>query len=65
MPTLNELGLEAPVDRGKSTAREFDILDVVLIVAARKPIEFLDRYAQQSSNLNGSHGAGFRNLIRL
>ena len=41
MPTLNELGLEAPVDRGKSTAREFDILDVVLIIAARKRLIFL------------------------
>ena len=41
MPTLNELGLEAPVDRSKSTAREFDILDVVLIIAARKRLIFL------------------------
>ena len=41
MPTLNELGLDAPVDRGKSTAREFDILDVVLIIAARKRLIFL------------------------
>jgi tyrosine-protein kinase Etk/Wzc len=41
MPTLNELGLEAPVDRSKSTAREFDILDILLIVAARKRFIFL------------------------
>lgn len=41
MPTLNELGLEAPPDRSKSTAREFDILDVLLIVAARKRLIFL------------------------
>ena len=41
MPTLNELGLDAPVDRSKSTAREFDILDVVLIIAARKGFIFL------------------------
>jgi tyrosine-protein kinase Etk/Wzc len=41
MPTLNELGLDAPVDRSKSTAKEFDILDVLLIVAARKRFIFL------------------------
>jgi tyrosine-protein kinase Etk/Wzc len=41
MPTLNELGLDAPADRSKSTAREFDILDVVLILAARKGFIFL------------------------
>jgi tyrosine-protein kinase Etk/Wzc len=41
MPTLNELGLDAPVDRGKSTAREFDILDILVIVAARKGLIFL------------------------
>ena len=41
MPTLNELGLEAPVDRSKSTAREFDILDILVIVAARKGLIFL------------------------
>jgi tyrosine-protein kinase Etk/Wzc len=41
MPTLNELGLDAPVERSKSTAREFDILDILLIVAARKLFIFL------------------------
>jgi tyrosine-protein kinase Etk/Wzc len=41
MPTLNEIGLEAPVDRSKSIARDFDILDVLLIVAARKRLIFL------------------------
>jgi tyrosine-protein kinase Etk/Wzc len=41
MPTLNELGLETPVDQSKSTAREFDILDILLIVAARKRLIFL------------------------
>jgi tyrosine-protein kinase Etk/Wzc len=41
MPTLNELGLEAPVDRSKSTVREFDILDILVIVAARKGFIFL------------------------
>jgi tyrosine-protein kinase Etk/Wzc len=41
MPTLNELGLDAPVDQSKSTAREFDILDILVIVAARKRFIFL------------------------
>jgi uncharacterized protein involved in exopolysaccharide biosynthesis len=36
MPTVNEIGHEAPVGRSNPTPREFDILDVLLILAARK-----------------------------
>lgn len=45
MPTLNELGLDAPVERSKSTTRDFDILDILLIVAARKGLIFLSTVA--------------------
>jgi tyrosine-protein kinase Etk/Wzc len=45
MPTLNELGLDAPVEQSKSTARDFDILDILLIVAARKGLIFLSTVA--------------------
>jgi tyrosine-protein kinase Etk/Wzc len=41
MPTVSEISREAPVDRGNSTPREFDILDVLLIIAARKRLIFL------------------------
>jgi tyrosine-protein kinase Etk/Wzc len=41
MPTVSEIGRETPVDRGNSTPREFDILDVLLIIAARKRLIFL------------------------
>jgi tyrosine-protein kinase Etk/Wzc len=41
MQTVNEISQEAPVDGGKGTSREFDILDVVLILAARKGLIFL------------------------
>ena len=36
MPTVNELSHDAPAVRSQSTPREFDILDVALILAARK-----------------------------
>jgi tyrosine-protein kinase Etk/Wzc len=41
MPIVSEISREAPVDRGNSTPREFDILDVILIIAARKKFIFL------------------------
>ena len=41
MPTVNEIDHEAPAVRSQSTPREFDILDVVLILAARKGMIFL------------------------
>jgi tyrosine-protein kinase Etk/Wzc len=36
MPIVNEISHEAPAVRSQSAPREFDILDVVLILAARK-----------------------------
>jgi tyrosine-protein kinase Etk/Wzc len=41
MPIVSEISREAPVDRGNSTPREFDILDVLVIIAARKRLIFL------------------------
>jgi tyrosine-protein kinase Etk/Wzc len=41
MRTVNEISQEAPVDRSKSASPEFDILDVLLILAARKRAIFL------------------------
>jgi len=43
MPTVSEIIHEAPVDR--ATPREFDILDVLLIIAARKRLIFLTSVA--------------------
>ena len=41
MPTVSEVGHEIPIDKGSPTPREFDILDVLLILAARKGTIFL------------------------
>jgi tyrosine-protein kinase Etk/Wzc len=41
MPTVNEISHEAPAVRSQPSPREFDILDVVLILAARKGTIFL------------------------
>ena len=41
MPTVNEISHEAPVDRSHSTPAEFDILDLALILAARKRTIFI------------------------
>jgi tyrosine-protein kinase Etk/Wzc len=41
MQTVNEISHEAPVERSAGVVREFDILDVVLILAARKGLIFL------------------------
>jgi tyrosine-protein kinase Etk/Wzc len=40
MPTVNEISHESSVDRSQATAREFDILDLLLILAARKGLIF-------------------------
>ena len=45
MPTVSETIHEAPVERGSSTPREFDILDVLVIIAARKRLIFLTSVA--------------------
>jgi tyrosine-protein kinase Etk/Wzc len=41
MPTVNEISLEVPVVASKPTGREFDILDVLVILASRKILIFL------------------------
>jgi tyrosine-protein kinase Etk/Wzc len=41
MQTVNEINLEAPVEGSKSRSTEFDILDVALILAARKGLIIL------------------------
>jgi len=41
MQTVNEISPEAPVERSAGTAREFDVLDVALILAARKRLIIL------------------------
>jgi tyrosine-protein kinase Etk/Wzc len=41
MRTIDEISHDAPVDKSSATAREFDILDVLLILAARKSMIFL------------------------
>ncbi len=41
MPTFSEISHQPPIDRGSTTPREFDILDVLLILAARKRLIFL------------------------
>ena len=41
MQTVNEISPKAPVERSAGTAREFDVLDVALILAARKRLIIL------------------------
>jgi tyrosine-protein kinase Etk/Wzc len=41
MPTFSEISHQPPIDRGSTTPREFDILDVLLILASRKLTIFL------------------------
>ena len=41
MPTVSEVSHEIPIDKDSPTPREFDILDVLLILAARKGTIFL------------------------
>ncbi len=41
MPTVNEINHEAPVGRSSQTPLEFDILDLALVLAARKRTIFL------------------------
>jgi tyrosine-protein kinase Etk/Wzc len=40
MPTVNEISHASSVDRSQETPREFDILDLFLIIAARKGLIF-------------------------
>jgi tyrosine-protein kinase Etk/Wzc len=40
MPTVNEISHEPSVDRSQPTPREFDVLDLFLILAARKRLIF-------------------------
>ena len=41
MSTVSEVSHEIPIDKDSPTPREFDILDVLLILAARKGTIFL------------------------
>ena len=41
MPTVAKSAMSLPIEKEQATPREFDILDVLLILAARKGMIFL------------------------